>query len=141
MATREGQHIAVSIERSPADVYGFASNPANLPLWAKGLSGAIANVAGEWLADSPLGKVKIRFAPPNALGVLDHDVVLETGATFHNPMRVLPNGDGSEVVFTLFRQPGMTDAQFAADAEAVARDLRALKDLLEGRDLRPERET
>ena len=68
MATREVRHIGVSIERPPADVYGFASSPANLPLWAKGLSGSIANVGGEWLAESPLGKVKVRFAAPNALG-------------------------------------------------------------------------
>lgn len=131
MPTREVRHIGVSIERPPADVYGFASNPANLPLWAKGLSGSIASVGGEWLADSPLGKVKVRFAAPNALGVLDHDVVLENGATFHNPMRVVSNGDGSEVVFTLLRPPGTSDAQFAADADAVERDLRALKALLE----------
>ena len=73
----------------------------------------------------------VRFAAPNAFGILDHDVVLESGATFHNPMRVLPNGDGSEVVFTLFRLPGMSDAQFAADAGAVERDLRELEALLE----------
>ena len=83
------------------------------------------------MAESPLGKVKIRFAAPNAFGILDHAVVLESGATFHNPMRVLPNGDGSEVVFTLFRLPGTSDAQLAADAGAVERDLRELQALLE----------
>jgi hypothetical protein len=31
----------------------------------------------------------------------------------------------------LLRQPGMSDAQFAADARAVAEDLRTLKQLLE----------
>lgn len=46
-------------------------------------------------------------------------------------MRVVPNGDGSEVVFTLFRQPGMTDEQFAADAAWVAKDLAALKAVFE----------
>ena len=39
---------------------------------------------------------------------------------------------GSEVIFTLFRLPGMTDEAFARDAEWVERDLRALKALLEG---------
>ncbi len=127
----EVRHISVTIQRSPSDVYAFVSDPANLPLWAAGLSGSIENVGGEWVADSPMGKVKIRFAPRNELGVLDHDVVLETGATFHNPMRVVANGEGSEVVFTLFRQPGMTDAAFASDASSVARDLGELKRLLE----------
>lgn len=130
--SREVRHIRVSVERPPADVYAFAADPRNLPRWAKGLSGSIEERGGEWVAESPLGTVTVRFAPPNPFGVLDHDVVLESGATFHNPMRVLPNGDGSEVVFTLFRQAGMSDAQFEADASAVERDLRELKGLLEG---------
>jgi hypothetical protein len=46
-------------------------------------------------------------------------------------MRVVPNGTGAEVTFLLFRTPDMTDAAFAADAAAVARDLNALKTLLE----------
>ena len=52
------------------------------------VSGSIARVGGEWVADSPMGKVKVRLTPPNALGVLDHDVVLESGESVHNPMRV-----------------------------------------------------
>lgn len=131
MDTWPVRHLSVSIARAPADVYAFASDPANLPRWASGLGGSFANVAGEWIAESPMGKVKLRFAPPNALGVLDHDVTLESGATFHNPMRVVPNGDGSEVIFTLLRLPGTADDAFEADARTVARDLRELKRVLE----------
>ena len=125
------RHVSISIERSPAEVYAFAANPENLPRWAKGLSGSIRKVGGEWVAESPMGKVKVRFAAPNPLGVLDHDVVLESGEAVHNPMRVVANGGGSEVVFTLYRRPGMSDADFAADARAVAADLAALKALTE----------
>ncbi len=124
-------HISVSIARPPAEVYAFASEPQNLPRWAKGLSGSIENVSGEWVADSPMGKVRVRFAPRNGFGVLDHDVVLESGTSVYNPMRVVANGGGSELVFTLFRRPGVTDAEFAADASAVERDLHELKRLLE----------
>jgi len=46
-------------------------------------------------------------------------------------MRVIANGTGSEVIFTLFRLPEMTAEDFARDAEWVERDLRALKALLE----------
>lgn len=129
---REVRHVSVSIDRPPAEVHAFASDPANLPRWARGLSGSIARVGGEWVADSPMGKVKVRFAPPNAFGVLDHDVVLESGESVHNPMRVVPNGGGSEVVFTLVRRPGVSDAEWVADADAVTRDLGALKRVLEG---------
>jgi hypothetical protein len=46
-------------------------------------------------------------------------------------MRVFPNNDGSEVVFTLYRRPEMTDQNFVEDAESVERDLKKLKSLLE----------
>jgi hypothetical protein len=47
-------------------------------------------------------------------------------------MRVIANGTGSEVLLTLFRLPDMTVEAFARDAEWVERDLKALKELLEG---------
>jgi hypothetical protein len=65
----------------------------------------------EWIADAPFGKVRLRFTPRNSFGVMDHDVKLESGVTIRNPMRVLPNGEGSEFVFTLIRQPGTSDGR------------------------------
>ena len=125
------RHISVAIERSPVDVYAFAAEPTNLTQWAAGLSGSLALVDGEWVSESPMGTVKIRFVERNELGVLDHDVVLPSGESVHNAMRVIPNGEGSEVVFTLFRRPEMSDAEFTADADAITRDLSTLKALLE----------
>jgi hypothetical protein len=46
-------------------------------------------------------------------------------------MRVVPNGDGSEVVFTVLRAPGATDDDLARDVALVEQDLRTLRDLLE----------
>lgn len=34
------QHVSVTINRHPADVYEFASDPRNLPRWAAGLVGS-----------------------------------------------------------------------------------------------------
>lgn len=112
-ATPGIRHISVSINRPLNEVYDFASNPENLPKWATGLGGSIKNVDGEWIADSPMGKIKIRFAEQNKFGILDHDVILESGMRVSNPMRVVARGSGSEVIFTLFRQPDMTDEKFA----------------------------
>jgi hypothetical protein len=125
------KHISVSIERSAADVYEFASNPENLPRWAGGISGSIKKVDGEWIAEAPMGTVKVKFADKNKFGVLDHEVTLASGIKFYNPMRVVPNRDGSEVIFTLYRQAGMSDQKFADDAGSVQTDLNKLKVLLE----------
>jgi len=125
-------HISVYIARRPTEVYAFASDPRNLPRWAAGLARSEVRRDGdEWIADAPFGKVRVRFAQRNSFGVMDHDVKLESGVTIHNPMRVVPNGDGSEFIFTLIRQPGMSDAQFAKDKAAVETDLKTLKDRLE----------
>jgi hypothetical protein len=44
----------------------------------------------------------VRFVERNRFGVIDHDVTLPTRETVHNPLTVLPNGTGSEVVFTVW---------------------------------------
>lgn len=133
MPTHEVKHISTYIYRKPDAVYAFASNPENLPRWAAGLARSAVRREGDaWIAEAPFGKVKIKFAGTNQLGVMDHDVELDSGMVVHNPMRVVPNGDGSEFIFTLIHQSGMSDQQFADDAQAVAKDLQTLKVLLEG---------
>jgi carbon monoxide dehydrogenase subunit G len=128
----DAQHISIYIARPPAEVYEFASDPRNLPQWAAGLARSEVRKDGdEWTADAPFGKVRVRFAPRNSFGIMDHDVTLASGVTVHNPMRVVPNGDGSEFMFTLIRRPGMSDAQLAEDKAAVEKDLKTLKALLE----------
>jgi hypothetical protein len=44
---------------------------------------------------------------------------------------VIPYGESSEVVFTLRRQPGMTDEQFNQDTDAARADRGSLKRTLE----------
>lgn len=129
--THPVQFISIAIGRPPAEVYAFASNPENLPQWAAGLSGSIKQLKGEWVAESPMGKVTIRFAEGNAFGVLDHHVTLPSGVTVYNPMRAQPNGTGTEVVFTLHRLPGVSTADYQEDAARVRKDLERLKAILE----------
>ena len=127
-------HVSIYIARRPTAVYEFASDPKNLPRWAAGLARSEVRRDGdEWVVDAPFGKVRVRFAERNSFGVMDHDVKLESGVTVHNAVRVVPNGEGSEFVFTLIRQPGMSDGQLAKDKAAVENDLKTLKDLLERR--------
>jgi len=112
-------------------VYEYASDPANLPEWASGLGSSVEQIDGQWFVESPDGRLIVAFTERNGYGILDHDVTLPSGETVHNPMRVIPDGDGCEVVFTLRRQPGMTEEEFSRDASLVLADLRALKRLLE----------
>jgi hypothetical protein len=123
--------ITVSIDRDYRDVYAFASIPENFPSWASGLGTRFKQAGEEWTAEDPQGRpIRIRFSRPNEFHVLDHTVFSVARET-RNAMRVVPNGSGAEVMFTLLRTPGMTEEAFAADAAAVERDLKALKALLE----------
>ena len=128
---RASVHLSVHIDRPVADVYRFAGDPARLPEWAAGLGGSVEFVDGQWVVATPDGHVLIEFVPANEHGVLDHLVVLPSGEAVYNPMRVIVDGDGCEVVFPLRRQPSMSDDEFDRDARAVAADLATLKRLLE----------
>jgi hypothetical protein len=128
----ESVHVATTIDRPLAEVYEYVADPRHLSAWAAGLAHQdVEQVDGHWVAESPMGRVTIGFTPPNELGVLDHDVTLPSGETVHNAMRVVPNGDGCDVVFTVQRRPEMDDAAFAADAQTVQSDLETLRSLLE----------
>jgi carbon monoxide dehydrogenase subunit G len=127
------EHLSIYIDRAPGDVYEYASDPRNLPRWASGLANSeVEQDGGDWIVEASFGKVKVKFAERNTFGVMDHDVTLGSGVTMHNPMRVVPHGDGSEFIFTLIRRVGMSDEEFAQDRATIEKDLKTLKAILEG---------
>lgn len=128
----DARHISQTILCDPSDIAVFAGNPANLPQWAAGLSEGIRNEAGRWITESPMGDVEVKFRPGIEFGILDHDVIFPDGTAVHNPLRVLHNDDVSEVVFTVYRLPNVSDEDFDRDTAAVQKDLERLRDVLEG---------
>jgi hypothetical protein len=130
----ESLHISERIDRPVDEVYAYVVDPANLPDWAPGLGSAVENVDGRWYVATPMGRVGFAFVERNAHGVLDHEVTLPSGEVIYNPMRVIPDGDGCEAVFTLRRMPDVSDEEFERDANAVADDLARLKKIVEGRE-------
>jgi hypothetical protein len=129
--TSDTRHLGERVARSPFEAYAFASDPANLPRWSSGLGRGIEQVDGDWLIDSPEGKIRFEFVPRNDLGVLDHRVTFPSGETFYNPMRVVPYDDACEITFSVRRFGDISDADFERDVAAVAADLAKLKEVLE----------
>lgn len=127
----ESHQLAIVINRRAADVYAYASDPSHLPEWADGFVGSIEFVDGQWITESPIGRILVVMVGQNEYGVLDHFVTMPDGHMVYNPMRVTSIGETSEVVFSLRREVGMSDDVFAADAAAVRKDLAALKTILE----------
>ena len=127
----ETRHLSVLIARPADEVYAFAADPANLPQWAAGLSSGIEQLDGQWVTQSPMGQVVVTFAPVNEFGVLDHQVTLPSGETFYNPLRVIADSDGSELIFTNRREKGVELADYERDCAMIETDLQTLKGILE----------
>jgi hypothetical protein len=125
--------LSVSIAASPQAVYAFVADPLNMPKWAAGLGRSISKIDGRWVVESDMGPLMVEFAPRNSLGVLDHTVTLPSADKVYIPIRVIANGDGAELLFTLFQTPGMSDEQFEKDARLVQKDLATLKVMIEGK--------
>ena len=131
VTTHRARNISITIERDWREVYEFAHQPENFPRWASGLATSLHRDGEHWVTDTPEGEVRVRFTPRNDFGVLDHFVSLPTGVQIDIPLRVVANGNGSEVIFTLFLTPEMTDEIVERDLELISSDLAALKSLLE----------
>lgn len=124
--------LSVSIAREWRALYEEIWRPQIFPKWASGLSESERLPRGDyWLAEGPEGAVRIRFTDHYEYGVMDHIVDTGTGDRVHVSLQIVQNGDGAEVMLTLFRQPGMDDERFSVDAKWVMRDLRAHKAMAE----------
>jgi hypothetical protein len=133
---REARTLCIGIRRDFNAVYDFLAEPLNFNAWAEGLGHSLRLEDGRYVGQGPAGPISIRFSPRNDFGVADHWVAVAPGVEVDVPLRVIPDGTGSLVMLTLFRQPGMDDARFAADAAAVEKDLAVLKRLMENENAR-----
>lgn len=132
MAIAQTRIIHTSINVPFRAAYEFAWQPENFSKWASGLSDDLRHDDNRgWVATNPRGEAIVQFTPHNELGVLDHTVQFPDMPLIAIPLRMLPNGEGTEVELVLFRQAQMSDAEFEEDAAAVSRDLAALKAVLE----------
>ena len=73
----------------------------------------------------------LRFQTSIEHGVLDHVVSVSPELDVYVPMRVVSNGQGSEVLFTLFRPADVGEVQFQTDLRMVQADLNQLKAIME----------
>lgn len=129
--TVRAKTLSITIRCAPEKVYAYASNPLNLPHWAPAFCLSVHKVNEDWIIQSPAGPMKVRFVEPNPYGILDHTVTVMADVEVFVPMRVFSNGNGSEVVFTIFQEPYRSDTEFAQDVGMVERDLQTLKKRME----------
>ena len=128
MTLQRSEVVHVSILAPPDDVVSFLSDVNNWTAWAPWIRSVGRSSPRDWLLNTDVGAMKVRFVEANSLGVLDHNVTLASGITVFNSMRVLPNGAGSELVMVMFQRPDVSSEEFERDVGAVRADLARLKE-------------
>jgi hypothetical protein len=124
---------SVTLQIEPERVFGFVSDPQNLPAWALAFCKGIRKDGESWRVETPNGEVLLYMVTDRGLGVVDFHLEPAPGVRSVAASRVVPNGAGAEYVFTQFQPPGLPDEAFEAQVRALGEELLVLRALLEGR--------
>ena len=110
-------------------VFDFLINPLNWPQYAVvNLRSVSAGKNGWYKAVTKFGEGEIKLFSNKQLGILDH-VWKDPQASWTVFARVIPNGDGSTFMMTLFQPNVMTDQQFDEAMAEMDVEMKTLKDL------------
>jgi hypothetical protein len=119
--------ITITLEKKTGDAFD-----AILKIPPKMMPDAQLNDSGWWLFTGPYGKSMLKFNENKSLGILDHQYVDEK-SSWNIPMRVVSNGDVSEVLITLNKPDEITDEQFDLRVEEISAMFNSMKNIIESK--------
>ena len=122
---------SIMIDVPLAAVHAFVAEPANLPRWAVGFAQGVRQENGRWIVQTGAGDMPVRVDADETCGAVDFHMEPAPGVEVSAFSRVVPAGEGSVYVFTQLQGPGMPDAVFDAQAQALGHELVALKAVVE----------
>ncbi len=117
--------ITMSVCRKTGDVFD-----AILKAPAKMMPDATQNSDESWSFSTPRGNANLKFMQNKTLGILDH-LYTDDEATWEVPMRVVSNGDESEVIITITKPDVLTDEQFDERMKEMDIIFKNLKEIIE----------
>src|SRR5262245_24574488 len=103
---------SVTINAHPKEVVAFVGDGENLPRWAIGFAKAVRRDEKRWTVTTAQGEVPTTIEVDEAHGTVDFHMEPTPEVKAAAYARVVPNGEGSEFIFTQFQQPGVQDAVF-----------------------------
>ncbi|MGH9624233.1 MAG: hypothetical protein ACRD4G_07835 [Bryobacteraceae bacterium] len=122
---------SADIRASPEKVYAFLVNPLNWPQYAVVNLRSVSPGQNGWFkVVTKFGEGELKVDGVKELGLFDH-VWKDPQATWKVYSRVVPNGEGSTVMMTLFKPPAMSDRQFDRSMEEMDIEMAKLKEILE----------
>lgn len=133
MPTMTTETLSVTIDARFDDVFADLANPVTHPEWATEFFAGPATPGerpGEAVATVPAmgGPVRIRIDADPTCGRIDMGLA-PGDAPFGPPLpiRLIRNGDGVDVLFTLARTPGQTSEAWEAGLDGMKRELENLR--------------
>lgn len=122
---------SIDIQATPDKVFGFLADPLNWPEYAVVNLRSVSPGQNGWFkAVTKFGEGEIKVNGVKELGILDH-VWRDPQASWQVFARVVPNGEGSTAMMTLFRPPVMTDQQFDQAMKEMDIEMEKLREILE----------
>lgn len=132
MATLVTETVRVTIDAPFEKVASDLADPSTHHEWANEFFSGPPQILdnGELLVTVPRmgGEVRMKVEADTASGRIDLYLAppgVPYGAPL--PVRVIPNADGVDVLFTLARFPGQSDAEWESGLASMARELEHLK--------------
>lgn len=122
----QSRTITFTVNRKTAEAFDAI---LNIP--PKMMPDASKQDDGWWSFTSPWGTTtKLKFHENKQLGILDHQVI-DDGAKWNVPMRVVSKGNDSEVITTIIKPDGISDQTFDERMKEIEKIMLSMKQVIE----------
>jgi hypothetical protein len=130
ITTARAETRTITIAAPPAAVLAVVGDGARLPEWAPAFATAATHDRDDrWLIGEGDARFPIRIRTDDAGGTVD--LLSPTDPTTGAFLRVLPNGEGGELLFTLFFPDGTAPEAVDAQMATVEQELQTVRALAE----------
>lgn len=119
--------VTVVLDAPKAEVFDFLSRVECLPVWATEFARELKWENGTAKVVNGLGEFWFRIDADRDTGVIDMRSGPEQDVLALFPTRVVPLGERSAFMFTMFQAPGMPDELFASQHASLLRELEGLR--------------
>ena len=129
ITTGHAETRSTSIAAPPSAVLDVVGDPLRLPDWAPNFAQAVRPDGDGWLIDNGTSEFRIAVRVSREHGTVD--LLAPTGPPAGAFMRVVHNGQGSELLFTLFFPHGTDKAAITTQMATVEDELETVRTLCE----------
>jgi len=120
---------SITIAAAPARVVAYLGDPENLPVWAPDFAQAVRRTDEGWLVTSGQRELRLAIPVQDDAGTVDLVSAIDPRSGLF--MRVVPNWDGSECVFTKVFRPGTSDDAVERQMAVFEAELQVIRSIVE----------